>query len=301
MVFPGPTRLVESWNLVHKESGLLQRYHTSMLFRRFRERDVPTARSYPYRTEAGMRVYAIGDVHGCLAQLEQLLERIAADCAGISETVHLLFLGDLVDRGPDSAGVISRLRRGPLPADRVHFIMGNHEEAMLAAWRGEASDEIGWLSYGGRETLESYGIDRARQFSRGFTIYDAMRAAVPTEDMAFVETFADQLRLGDYLFVHAGIRPGIPLDQQGAADLRWIRGEFLDSDADHGPMVVHGHTIVGEPDVRRNRLGIDTGCYSTGRLTALGLSGGSAWLLDNRPGSTEPLVIARDGQWVGRT
>lgn len=269
-----------------------------MLFRRLRERDVHRSRRYPYRTEPGMRIYAIGDVHGCLGDLERLLARIATDCGGSTDTVHLVFLGDLVDRGPDSAGVIARLRRGPLPADRVHFVMGNHEEAMLAAWRGDGSDEVGWLGYGGRETLESYGIGRAEQFRRGFTVYDSMRASVPADDMAFIEGFADQLRLGDYLFVHAGIRPGVPLDQQSARDLRWIRGDFLDSDADHGVMVVHGHTIVRDPDVRSNRLGVDTGCYSSGRLTAIGLSGGSAWLLDNRSSSAQPLVIAEEGAWV---
>lgn len=269
-----------------------------MFFRRSREHDARGAQSYPYRTAQGMRLYAIGDIHGCLGELERLLEVIARDHAGTADQVHLLFLGDLVDRGPDSAGVIARLRRGSLPADQVHFIMGNHEEAMLAAWRGEASDDVGWLSYGGRETLESYGISRAEQFRRGFTIYDAMRAAVPADDIAFIESFTDQRRLGDYLFVHAGIRPGVALDQQSVRDLRWIRGGFLESEEDHGVMVVHGHTIAREPEVRRNRICVDTGCYASGRLTAVGLAGGSAWLLDGRSRASRPLVIARDGNWV---
>ena len=229
----------------------------------------------------GVRVYAIGDVHGCLAQLEQLLDRIAADALEADAAVHLVFLGDLVDRGPDSAGVVRRLLDGPLPGQRHSFLMGNHEEAMLRVWDGELETLQGWLSFGGRETLDSYGLDRGDVFRLAAELPRAMREVIPHSHIDFLRGFEDQVRVGDYLFVHAGIRPGVPLDQQEQNDLRWIREEFLyDEDSDHGVVVVHGHTITAEPDVRSNRIGIDTGCYSSGRLTALVLEGASRRFLN---------------------
>lgn len=232
-----------------------------------------------YRSPVGARIYAVGDVHGCLDQLRATLAAIAREAEDTDETVHLVFLGDLVDRGPGSAGVIAHLNGGGLPGDHAHFLMGNHEEAMLAAWRGESEYDEHWLSYGGRETLLSYGISLEEQHRRGFSVYDAMHQRIPPGDMEFIEGFVDQLRLGDYLFVHAGIRPGTDLAAQTSADLRWIRSGFLDDDTNHGVMVVHGHTVRSEPEFRHNRIGIDTGCYMTGRLTALGLSGERRWLV----------------------
>lgn len=222
----------------------------------------------------GTRVYAVGDIHGCLAELEQLLARIEEDCAAYGGSVQLVFVGDLVDRGPDSAGVVRTLRSTTLPGQRSSFLMGNHEEAFVAAYDGDAETLGGWLSFGGLKTLESYGIGRGEVFRLGADLPGRMREAVPAEDIAFLRGMEDQVTIGDYLFVHAGIRPGTPLAQQDPYDLRWIRGEFLDDeDTDHGVTVVHGHTICDEPQVRSNRIGIDTGCYSTGRLTALVLEG----------------------------
>jgi serine/threonine protein phosphatase 1 len=224
----------------------------------------------------GVRAYAIGDVHGCLAELERLLDRIAEDCREYSGQTRLIFIGDLVDRGPDSAGVVRRLRLGPLPCDRQAFLMGNHEEAMIAIYDGDLDSLGGWLTYGGIETLESYGLDRPEIFRVGADLPRRMREVIPADDIAFLRRFEDQVRFGDYLFVHAGIRPGVPLDEQDTYDLRWIRGEFLDDEAsDHGVVVVHGHTITQEPETRINRIGIDTGCYSSGRLTAVVLEGTS--------------------------
>lgn len=222
----------------------------------------------------GHRAYAIGDVHGCAAELDQLLRKIARDCATAPGVSHMIFVGDLVDRGPDSAGVIERLRGGNLPCDRHEFLMGNHEEAMLEAWGGNTETLQGWLAYGGRETLESYGIDRAETYRLGAEIISRMREAVPQTHIDFIRSFSDQVRIGDYLFVHAGIRPGVPLARQDSYDLRWIRDEFLgDGETDHGAIIVHGHTISQEPEIRSNRIGIDTGCYASGRLTALVLEG----------------------------
>jgi serine/threonine protein phosphatase 1 len=226
------------------------------------------------------RAYAIGDVHGCRAELDRLLALIATDSESASAETHLIFVGDLIDRGPDSAGVIEHLSSGSLPCKRHSFLMGNHEEAMLESWDGDTESLEGWLAYGGRETLESYGIDRAETYRRGAEIVSRMHECVPPEHIDFIRGFKDQLRVGDYLFVHAGIRPGVPLPQQDSYDLRWIRDEFLlDGETDHGVIVDHGHTISDEPEVRSNRIGIDTGCYASGRLTALVLDGTERWFL----------------------
>ena len=221
----------------------------------------------------GMRVYAIGDIHGCRAQLAALLDSVRADAGRFDGEVRLVFVGDYVDRGPDSAGVIDDLINGhfPGPAD---FLMGNHEEAMLEVCEGETEALPGWLRFGGAQTLESYGLSRAEVHRLGSNLPARMREVMPAAHLDFLRNLKDQVRIGDYLFVHAGIRPGTPLDRQDSFDLRWIRDDFLhDDESNHGAMVVHGHTISREPDVRSNRIGIDTGCYSSGKLTALVLEG----------------------------
>ena len=223
-----------------------------------------------YRGPAEETVYAIGDVHGCLAELELLLKRISDEESSDPRPAHLVFLGDYVDRGPDSAGVLARLVEGPLPGDRHSFLMGNHEEAMLASLDGDMETLSGWLRYGGLETLKSYGIGRGDVLRLGSDLPSRMREAIPESHVAFLRACEDYVQAGDYLFVHAGIRPGVPLPDQDTADLRWIRNGFLDDDqTDHGVMVVHGHTVADQPETRSNRIGIDTGCFQSGRLTAL--------------------------------
>lgn len=225
------------------------------------------------RIPPGLRVYAVGDVHGCKDQMVHLLGAIERDRAGYAGRTHLVFLGDLVDRGPDSSGVIEHLLTTKLPADDVTFIMGNHEEFMLECYDGKARSNSLWLRFGGQETMASYGVSAKDILSHDFDLGAAMRCHVPPEHIRFIRSFQDTLRLGDYLFVHAGIRPGIPLDDQSPADLRWIRQEFLTDETDHGFTVVHGHTIVHKVVRRRNRIGVDTGCYRTGMLSALILEG----------------------------
>lgn len=221
----------------------------------------------------GVRLYAIGDIHGCNEQLGSLLESVREDARRFDGDVRLVFVGDYVDRGPDSAGVLDCLTTADLPG-KADFLMGNHEEAMLEVYDGETETLSGWLRFGGAQTLESYGISRAEIHRLGIDLPTRMREAVPAAHVEFLRNLKDQVRVGDYLFVHAGIRPGTPLERQDSFDLRWIREEFLsDEDSDHGAMVVHGHTISREPDVRSNRIGIDTGCYSSGKLTALVLEG----------------------------
>lgn len=221
------------------------------------------------RVPGGWRVYAIGDVHGCLDQLNRLLDRIAGDLHKRASKAHLIFLGDLIDRGPDSAGVVNRLLSGSLPGDRQTFLSGNHEEVLLDCYDGNLETCGPWLQFGGLQTLESYGLSRTEIFERAGQLSEALREVIPADHISFVRSFSNYLEIGDYLFVHAGIRPNVALDQQSASDLRWIRNDFLDSAVDHGRVVVHGHSIVPEIDVRHNRISVDTGCYRTGQLSAL--------------------------------
>jgi serine/threonine protein phosphatase 1 len=187
---------------------------------------------------------------------------------------HLVFLGDLVDRGPASRQVLERLESRDLPCDVHHFLFGNHEEIFLDVLDGNTEPLEKWVRYGGLQTLESYGIGRDEIFRLGFDLPRLMREKVPEDHVRFLRSFRDSLTIGDYVFVHAGIRPGISLEDQRPADLRWIRGGFLDDEAtDHGFIVVHGHTITEEPDIRPNRIGLDLGCYRSGKLSALVLEG----------------------------
>ena len=231
----------------------------------------------------GETVYAIGDVHGCLAELELLLQCISGEISSSGCSAHLVFLGDYVDRGPDSAGVLRRLVGGPLPGNRQSFLMGNHEEAMLASLDGDLETLSGWLRYGGLDTLESYGIGRGEVLRLGSSLPERMREVIPEAHIAFLRACEDYVQAGDYLFVHAGIRPGVPLPDQDSTDLRWIRSGFLDDDqTDHGMLVVHGHSVVAEPETRSNRIGIDTGCFRSGRLTALVVEGPERRFLSTR-------------------
>jgi serine/threonine protein phosphatase 1 len=244
------------------------------LLKRFRKEVRP-----PFAVPEGMRVYAIGDIHGCIEQLDDLLEAIDKDATGCTLDTHLVFLGDLVDRGPQSADVVGLLRTGPLPADTAHFIMGNHEEVMIDCYDGANDRSAAWLQYGGVETLESYGLKRKDILAPSFEVRSAMRSAVPASHIRFLKSFHDSVCLGDYLFVHAGIRPGIRIDDQWSRDLRWIRQGFLDNRSDHGCMVVHGHSIVPATEFHSNRIAIDTGCYASGTLSALALEADTARVL----------------------
>lgn len=237
------------------------------LFRR------PFAAPAEARVPDGLRVYAIGDIHGCREELDRLLERVEADLSGHEGASRLVFLGDYVDRGPDSAGVIERLAGGGLPGDGQTFLRGNHEMVFADLLRGEREAQSGWLAYGGFATLASYGIERAQLFDGEPDVPALLGAAVPEHHRRFLHGLEPSVRLGDYFFAHAGVRPGVALAEQSERDLAWIRESFLGSREDHGAVIVHGHTISDDPEVRPNRVGIDTGCYRTGRLTALVLEG----------------------------
>jgi serine/threonine protein phosphatase 1 len=224
-----------------------------------------------WRGSPGKRCYAIGDVHGRLDLLDDLLRAIEADHQSRPrKEAIVVMMGDLIDRGPDSRGVVQRLKDRPPSFAKLYCILGNHEEALVRGLSGEGRLLPGWLEHGGYDCAKSYGVRIGDLFGRdeGY-VEDALRDAVPEAHVRFLAGFVDSLRFGDYLLVHAGIRPGVPLSLQRGQDLRWIREEFLTSSADHGFVVVHGHTIAPDPEVRPNRIGVDTGAYKTGVLTAL--------------------------------
>ena len=231
--------------------------------------------------KAGARAYAIGDVHGRLDLLDMLLERIEADSAGRRHRkTFIIFLGDLIDRGPDSAGVVERLRSWRPQFARPVFLGGNHEEVLVRMLAGEKGILPSWLKYGGAECAQSYGLDpNALRVIEEEAALQLLRAKIPRAHVEFLESFADTFTFGDYLFVHAGIRPGVALEQQDRHDLRWIREPFLSDAKAHGPVVVHGHTIVERVEERPNRIAIDTGAYHSGILTALAVEDDQRWFL----------------------
>jgi len=239
----------------------------------------------------GRRAYAVGDIHGRLDLLELLLERIESDIADNPRVkTNIVFLGDVVDRGPHSAEVVERLRSYSNPHASAHFIMGNHEEVMLRVIGGEKDVLSSWLRFGGAETLKSYGL-RPRELAKmpDEERVAALRSAIPLSHRQFLGSFSDSISFGDYLFVHAGIRPGVDLAEQTQYDLRWIRDPFLDDETDHGFVVVHGHTISNAVDVAPNRIGIDTGAYCTGVLTALAIEGPKRWLIQTSEAGRQPV------------
>ena len=242
-------------------------------FRRWGERaDRP-----PPSVGENVRVYAIGDIHGRVDLLEALLDLIARDEAGRPPLPRqLILLGDLVDRGSCSKQVVERA----MALTDTRFIKGNHEELFIAAARGSARHAGYFRRIGGVETLASYGLAaEACAAMDDPALARWMLNHVPRAHVDFLDGFMDRLTVGDYLFVHAGIRPRVPLEAQKAEDLRWIREEFLTHRGDHGRMVVHGHSITAEVEERPNRIGIDTGAWRSGRLTAIGLEGSRRWFL----------------------
>jgi serine/threonine protein phosphatase 1 len=238
----------------------------------------------------GARAYAVGDIHGRLDLLEALLARIEADIAKRPRKgTFIVFLGDLIDRGPASAGVVERLRTFRPGYGRAIFLAGNHEEVLLRVVGGDAAILADWLKFGGAECLASYGVDPdALRRMEDDEAIAAVRAAVPRAHVEFIEGFGDTFRFGDYLFVHAGIRPGIAVEEQDRMDLRWIREPFLSDAKEHGFVVVHGHTIVPRVDERPNRIAIDTGAYHSGILTAVGIEDGERWFLSTAPDAPGP-------------
>lgn len=249
----------------------------SKLFRSRARRDAGPTGAVP----PGLRVYAIGDIHGRLDLLEQLLSQIETDNAARPDAkVQLVFLGDLIDRGPHSADVVELMMGLKRQHPDTRFLMGNHEEVFLLALGGDKKALRFFTRIGGRETILSYGISPEQYDSVDFDeLLVLAQARVPTQHGEFLASFEDMVILGDYAFVHAGIHPDIPLGSQKTSDLRWIREKFLDHPGPHEKIIVHGHSISADVEVQNNRIGLDTGAYASGRLTAMGLEGDSRWVL----------------------
>jgi serine/threonine protein phosphatase 1 len=227
---------------------------------------------------SGDRLYAIGDVHGRADLLDRLLGSIRADAAAVpSGQRSAVFLGDYVDRGPDSRAVIERAIQPDLPCFTVVTLLGNHDFMMRGFLDEPERWGPTWLlpANGGDATLASYGVDPPRRISGLVRARDALARALPGAHRTFLDALAPCHAAAPYFFAHAGVRPGVDLGRQSLDDLLWIRDGFLDSSADHGSIVVHGHSIAPQPELRGNRIGIDTGAWRTGRLTAAVLSAGA--------------------------
>ncbi len=224
----------------------------------------------------GRLVYAVGDIHGRLDLLRRLIADIVANAAMANKDTRpvIVFLGDYVDRGPHSRGVIDQILQLAGASDfEIRSLLGNHEQAMLWFLK-DAKTGRGWTAHGGAETLASYGVappqaqadDKAWEAAR-----QALEAALPAQHLAFLRGLELYLEIGDYLFVHAGIKPGVPLEKQSQRDLLWIRDDFLNASYTGDKVVVHGHTPAPEPVFYAGRIGVDTGAYATGLLCAVRL------------------------------
>jgi serine/threonine protein phosphatase 1 len=232
----------------------------------------------PATLQPGRRIYAIGDIHGCARQLDTLHVRVAADLAARPvASALLLHIGDYVDRGADTAGVIGRLADGcPIPGMDMVNLMGNHESTMLDALSGERAAGTDWLFAGGKATLESYDIDPEGP-------RDQWAHLIPQSHQDFLRSLKLIHREGGYAFIHAGVRPGIPLENQARDDLLRSRQPFLYSEMDFGAVVVHGHTPVKTAVVRHNRIAIDTGAVFGGKMTCVVLEADTLGFLTADP------------------
>lgn len=236
---------------------------------------------------AGTRYYVIGDIHGRLDLYEALIGAIEADdAARPGAETHMILLGDLVDRGPDSAGVIERTRQWQKQRS-VRVLAGNHEEMFLTSFE---KPEIlrHFLKHGGAETVMSYGVSK-KQFNAMTLeeLFTALPQLIPQADLDYLADFEECIVAGDYLFVHAGIDPSVPIDAQRRKDMLWIRDRFLDHEGPLEKVVVHGHTIFDKVMDCGNRIGIDTGAFRSGVLTAIALEGDQKRILQ---------AIAEDGR-----
>lgn len=229
-------------------------------------------------TPPGTVIYAIGDIHGRADLLQALQQAIVADAATRRARRRVLvYLGDYVSRGSDSPRVVE-LARAYRPAGfDVVTLKGNHEDLLLRYLEGDLDAGRHWFDYDGLDTLADYGVDAADRAARDEAMLESLRrrfaAALPAAHLGFFRTLKTFHRAGGYYFVHAGIHPGVPLEFQRDWDRMWIRARFLESDAEHGALIVHGHSISTAPEFRHNRIGIDTGAYASGVLTCLVLDG----------------------------
>lgn len=229
-------------------------------------------------------IYAVGDVHGCLNELLAVESMIREDIMASEAPGLIVYLGDYVDRGPQSAGVLNhlsspnndkRMRRLPL--------CGNHD-VIFAAFARDPANHMEWIDHGGRQTMLSYGIDidetLTRVRRRPEEVARVLQQAIPARHLSFIDVLPISLRAGPFLFVHAGIRPGVPMLEQTDEDMLWIREPFLSTGSQLPLTVVHGHSPVSKPDFGPSRIGIDTGAYVSGKLSVLKIANGVPSMLD---------------------
>ncbi|MBY9064137.1 serine/threonine protein phosphatase [Sphingomonas yunnanensis] len=258
---------------------------------------MPEERATPLLTHR--LTYAVGDIHGRADLLARLLTRIRADrdARAPAGPASIVFLGDYVDRGPHSREVIDQLLAfAQDPGFESRFLLGNHEDAMLDYLDGRISG-LGWSKHGGDATLRSYGVAPPREESRSAwaACRDPFRAAVPPTHRVFLERLELAVAQDSLLFVHAGIRPGVPLDRQEKRDLLWIRSEFLQGERDDHWLVVHGHTPKEEAYGGPGRLCLDSGSYLSGRLTAAVFDGGDVALIETHASGSRPFPVQLAG------
>lgn len=254
-----------------------------------RKSSLPAAVRDSFAIPEGRRVYAIGDIHGRDDLFAAMISLIRADNAGRPPAgVTLILLGDLIDRGPESMAVVERAMCLHSEFPDTRLLIGNHEECFLAALTGDVRRVRYFMRIGGDATIRSYWKDDESFGSASFEeVAERLPHIVPEDHVQFLGRGEDMVEIGDYVFVHAGIRPGVPLDKQSLTDLRWIRDDFLDNLSDHGRMIVHGHSITDQPDEQANRIGIDIGAFRSGSLAALGLERDKRWFLFAKEGLTE--------------
>jgi serine/threonine protein phosphatase 1 len=235
------------------------------------------------RGPEGMRLYAIGDVHGRLDLLEPMHEQIRADIATTRPADwRILHLGDYTDRGPASKGVLDFLIHARERDERVVALMGNHDFGLLE-FLAEPSPYDLFATNGGDETARSYGVELLTAPTTALAASaKALRAAIPATHIEFLRALPRSISFGDFFFCHAGVRPGVPLGRQDTHDLIWIRDEFLDHTSLYEKIVVHGHTPCTDPELMPNRVNIDTGAFFSGRLSALVIDGTEKMLMEVR-------------------
>lgn len=280
----GLIRRFVGW-MTHSAAPHLRRFRILWSFGKRRERHGPAIHPAPELTsptlaspdqflEDGKLIYAIGDIHGRADLLDKLLDQIDADASKYSGEIHIVFLGDYIDRGLQSRQVIDTLLSDRLEAYTTHFLKGNHEDALLT-FLSDPGFGPKWASYGGRETLVSYGVRPPRSLSRNEEwndAHDQFLKAISNRHQTFFRTMPTSVQIGGFGFAHAGLKPGKKFAEQDDNDLMWIRDEFLKANGAFDVMVVHGHTPVEVPHHDHRRINVDTGAYFTGRLTAVRLT-----------------------------
>jgi serine/threonine protein phosphatase 1 len=221
------------------------------------------------RTAQGTRIYAIGDVHGRPDLMQMMFDAIERreDELAVART-QIIMIGDIVDRGPNSREALQLLFDRQRQMPNLMTLLGNHEEMLLRSLRGDEAELRGWMTVGGAETVQSFGLEPLKPGEDALPFVLALQKAVPRDWVDWMNAWPLMYQSGDYFFCHAGIKPGVPLTRQHRRDLLWAREGFMDDERWHGGVVVHGHTITETVEIRSNRIGLDTGAYRSGVLSA---------------------------------